>query len=316
VSDENFDTLALQVFAYQYENNSLYRQFCDLVKKVPGNVHDCLSIPFLPISFFKTHQIITGQKQQADKIFESSGTTGSVNSRHLITDIQLYNDSLLNGFRRYFGPPEDYLFLGLLPSYLERKNASLVHMADVLMQQSHHPDNGFYLNEFDQLTEVILRNLEKGQKTMLIGVTFALLDFAEHFNGDFSGLTVIETGGMKGRRKEITRPELHETLKKAWHLDAIHSEYGMTELLSQGYSGDDGIYAPANTMRVLIRDINDPLTVTTAGTGAVNIIDLANINSCSFLATEDIGRVYENGTFEILGRLDFSALRGCSLMTV
>ena len=316
VNASNFENIALQVFLIQYEGNPLYREYCKALRIDPGNV-DCLArIPFLPVSFFKTHQIITGTKQAAELIFESSGTTGETPSKHYVTDAAIYERSLVQGFEQFYGPVDQYAILALLPSYLERKNASLVHMARVLMEKSGLAANGFYINEWDRLANTLTALEQSGQKTLLLGVTFALLDFADSHPMSLRNTIVMETGGMKGRREELTRAAVHELLKKQWQLNQVHSEYGMTELLSQAYAPADGIFSCSNTMRVLIRDINDPLEISDSGNGCLNIIDLANINSCAFIATEDIGNLHANGSFEVLGRMDHSALRGCSLMVV
>lgn len=312
----NFDNIALEVFAYQYQHNNIYREFTNALKIDPAKVCSVDQVPFLPISFFKTHKIVTGTAAEPAFIFESSGTTGELPSRHYVADATVYRESLLRGFREFYGDPGDYAILALLPSYLERQNASLVHMAKVLMEESGHPYCGFYLNEWNQLKEVLARLEANGQKTLLIGVTFALLDFTEVHSMTLKHTIVMETGGMKGRREEWTRAQVHDYLKNRLGLNEVHSEYGMTELLSQAYSKGGGIFRPASTMKVLIRDINDPLEVSYTGAGCLNIIDLANVNSCSFIATEDIGSMHSDGGFEVLGRLDHAALRGCSLMVV
>lgn len=316
INADSFRNIALSVFRHQYLNNELYRDFTNALNVSPDDVNTLKDIPFLPISFFKTHHIATGDWQQPELVFESSGTTGDIPGRHFVYDAGIYRQSLLDGFKSFYGAPQQYVIIALLPSYLERRNASLVHMANVLMQESGHPDCGFYLNEWDKLKEVLLANEVSGQKVLLLGVTFALLDFAEMHPMQFRHIIVMETGGMKGRREEWTRYQVHSFLKKQWGLTQVHSEYGMTELLSQAYAEADGIFRPANTMRVLVRDINDPLEVSETGTGCLNIIDLANIHSCSFIATDDIGKLATDGAFEVLGRLDHAALRGCSLMVI
>ncbi len=313
---DNFTAIALDVFRYQYENNKLYHDYCDLLHANLTNVKSILQIPFLPVSFFKAHKVITGNTHSAELIFESSGTTGEQASKHYVTNAAIYRASLLQGFELFYGDPAEYVILALLPSYLERQNASLVYMAKTLMEQSRHPESGFYINEWEKLSEVLSRLEKEKQKVLLLGVTFALLDFADAFPMQLSSTIVMETGGMKGRREELTRAEVHAILKKQWQLHEIHSEYGMTELLSQAYATSGGIFKCTNTMRLLVRDINDPLDVSEHGTGCLNIIDLANINSCAFIATEDIGTIFPNGSFEVLGRMDHSALRGCSLMAV
>ncbi|WP_276133910.1 acyl transferase [Polluticoccus soli] len=311
----NFDDIALQVFAHQYEHNEIYHAFTKALGVDPSGVKNIEQIPFLPISFFKTHRVVSDTAEPAF-VFESSGTTGETPSRHFVTDAVVYRESLLRGFKQFYGDPKDYVILALLPSYLERKNASLVHMAKVLMEESGHPDCGFYLDEWDKLASVLARLEAGGQKTLLLGVTFALLDFAEAHPMQLQHTVVMETGGMKGRREEWTRRQVHEFLMDKWQLANVHSEYGMTELLSQAYSLGGGMFNASDTMKVLIRDINDPLEVKKTGSGCLNIIDLANINSCSFIAAEDIGNMHADGRFEVLGRLDHAALRGCSLMVV
>lgn len=309
------EAFTLGLFRYQYEGNGLYRSFADAVKRVPGNVTQVTDIPFLPVSFFKSHAVITGASD-AEVVFESSGTTTTRNSRHFVSDASIYRESFLNGFRYFYGDPSGYVFLCLLPSYLERGNSSLVYMADELIRQSGHAQSGFYLNEWEQLAAVLRRLKEQDRKVILLGVTFALLDFAEQYPMDLGGIIVMETGGMKGRREEWTRMQVHDYLKKQWQLSAIHSEYGMTELLSQAYSYGDGRYRAAPGMKVLVRDENDPFDLRRSGNGCLNVIDFANVHSCAFIATDDIARLSPDGSFEVMGRLDHSALRGCSLMVV
>ncbi len=325
-STADFDALAIRVFQYQYKYNPVYQLFCHALKTDPSDVSQITQIPFLPVSFFKSHSILTtdnGSEHNAspdnDKIalvFESSGTTGETPSRHYIADADIYEKSLLRAYNQFYGASQQYAILALLPSYLERKNASLVHMAKTLIEHSGHPDNGFYINEWEQLHQTLTRLEKAGQKTLLLGVTFALLDFADAYPMELKHTIVMETGGMKGRREELTRSEVHDILKRQFHLDHIHSEYGMTELLSQAYAKADGVFRSTNTMKVLVRDINDPLDVNDTGSGCINIIDLANIHSCSFIATDDVGNISPDGTFEVFGRMDHSALRGCSLMAV
>jgi len=314
----NFGTLALSVFRYQYEHNIIYRQYCEAIKVDIDNVDEIKKIPFLPISFFKTHTVICtpNRAEDAKIVFESSGTTGERNSKHYVADAAVYEKSLLHGFSQFYGSPTQYAILALLPSYLERKNASLVYMAKELMKVSGNSCNGFYINEWDMLHERLLALEMEGVKTLLIGVTFALLDFSEAYPMTLNNTIVMETGGMKGRKREMIRQEVHEILMKQWHLDTVHSEYGMTELLSQAYAVRAGIYEPSSTMKVMVRDINDPLDVNEHGNGLLNIIDLANVYSCSFIATDDIASVATDGTFEVLGRADHTSLRGCSLMAV
>lgn len=315
VTPANFEAYALEVFRCQQEHCTIYREFIQAAGRDIRTINTIRDIPFLPISFFKTHQVVSGNfSPQA--VFESSGTTTTQNSKHLVRDTALYRQSFLAGFRQFYGSPRDYVFLCLLPSYIERGNSSLVYMADELIRQSGKPQSGFYLNEWPQLAAILLEMRAKQQKTILLGVTFALLDFAEQYPMDLSGVTVMETGGMKGRREEWTRDQVHRFLKEKWNLQAIHSEYGMTELLSQAYSKGEGVYRPGASMQLLVRDENDPFDLKVSGSGCLNVIDLANIHSCSFIATDDIARIGGDGSFEVMGRLDNSALRGCSLMVV
>lgn len=316
ISKESFEDTALALFHYQYQNNELYKAFTDALNIKPENVKTLQQIPFLPIPFFKTHTVLSGSFNHIPLRFESSGTTGEVTSKHYVADEKIYRTSLLSGFEQFYGSVKDYTFLALLPSYLERQNASLVHMAKTLMEQSNQPQNGFYLNEFDTLAQTLQTLVAEGKKVLLLGVTFALLDFAEQYPMHLQHTIVMETGGMKGRREEMTREQVHSFLKERWHVEHIHSEYGMTELLSQAYALQNGIFNPSATMQVLVRDINDPLDVNTTGTGCLNIIDLANIHSCCFIATEDIGTVYADDSFMVKGRVDNSALRGCNLMVL
>ena len=316
INAQSFDDIALAAFQYQYHNNTLYRSFTDALHIAPASVSNIQQIPFLPVSFFKTYQVKSGDWQAHRMIFESSGTTGDIPSRHLIYDEHIYRESLLMGFEQFYGPVEQYAIIALLPSYLERGNSSLVHMARVLMEKSAHPANGFYLNEYDKLRQVLQKLETQQQPTLLLGVTFALLDFAEQHPMHLQHTMVMETGGMKGRREEWTRTQVHDFLKQQWRLSQVHSEYGMTELLSQAYARAEGIFSPATTMQVLVRDINDPLDVSHTGTGCLNIIDLANIHSCCFIATDDIGTLAPDSTFQVLGRIDHAALRGCNLMVI
>jgi len=315
VTAQDFDTYALALFRYQYEHCAVYRAFTDAIGRDPAGIATCAAIPFLPISFFKTHTVVSGSFVP-ETIFESSGTTATQNSRHLVKDAGLYRQSFLKGFEQYYGAPENYVFLCLLPSYLERGNSSLVYMADELIRRSGRFESGFYLNEWEQLAGLLQSLKQRGTPVILLGVTFALLDFAEHYPMDLSGVIVMETGGMKGRREEWTRDQVHQYLCGQWQLQQIHSEYGMTELLSQAYSKGGGVYQAASTMQVKVRDENDPFDIRTTGAGCLNVIDLANVHSCAFIATDDIAKIVADGSFEVLGRLDHSALRGCSLMVV
>lgn len=303
----------LELFAFQYANNPLYRQYTDALGVDPGHITAPAAIPFLPIGFFKTQAVRTTDFTP-EAVFTSSGTTGMVTSRHEIKDLALYRASFRAGFQRFYGDITDWCVIGLLPSYLERANSSLVVMADELIRESGHPDSGFYLYDHASLYAVLQRLEAQGQKTLLIGVTFALLDFAEQYTLSLRHTVVMETGGMKGRRRELTRPELHAYLGQRLGVNAIHAEYGMTELLSQAYSAGGGIFTCPSWMQVLVRMEDDPLDVRTEGEGILNIIDLANRWSCAFLATDDVGRVYPDGRFEVSGRVDNSDMRGCSLL--
>lgn len=312
---KDFEELAFEIFRFQFENNSVYRSYCDLLYKNPSDIKQLKDIPFLPIQFFKSHSILSSNKPVI-KTFSSSGTTGNI-SKHLITDLELYKHSFSEGFRNTYGKIEDYTILALLPSYLEREGSSLIYMVEELIQQSKNEVSGFYLYDTDKLVRTLIDLEQKQQKTILIGVSFALLDLIEDYKLNLKHTIIMETGGMKGRRKELVRDELHKLLKKGFGVDAIHSEYGMTELLSQAYSKGDGIFHCPKWMRVLTRDPEDPLTINTFNkSGGLNIIDLANINSCSFIATQDLGKVYNNGTFEVIGRFDNSDIRGCNLMVL
>ncbi|MBS1746226.1 MAG: acyl transferase [Bacteroidetes bacterium] len=310
-----FTNLAVEIFLNQYSNNAVYKDWCDLVKKNPGDIEQASQIPFLPISFFKSHTIITGNREY-DLIFESSGTTQTSKSRHYVKDVQLYVQSFIKGFEMFYGDIKKWCIIGLLPSYLQQKNSSLIKMVNELIRISSHESSGFYLDEYEKLTGVLNKLEQQHQKTLLIGVTYALLDFAECYPIQLSSTIVMETGGMKGRRKEITRQEVHEILQTQFGLKQVHSEYGMTELLSQAYSKDGGKFFCPPWMKVMVRDEDDPLLVKQKGKGALNVIDLANINSCSFIATDDVGEVFEDGSFSVSGRLDGSDIRGCSLMVV
>lgn len=311
----SFGQEALDIFNYQLNNNAVYRDFVQALGIRTQDVREVKDIPFLPVRFFKTHPVVTGDFSP-EAVFESSGTTGMVSSRHMVRDVKLYEESFSRGFSVFYGDITDYCVIGLLPSYLERGHSSLVYMVDRLISQSGNPESGFYLDEYAKLASVLQSLEERGQPVLLIGVSFALLDFAELYPMTLKHTIIMETGGMKGRRKELIRQELHAILKSAFNQSSIHSEYGMTELLSQAYSKGDGVYRCPPWMKVLLRDDEDPLHVMYTGTGVVNVIDLANIHSCSFIATDDAGKVYSDGSFEILGRTDGSDMRGCSLLVV
>ncbi len=315
-SEIEFNTLALEVFKFQFENNPVYRSFCDLLYKHPSDVKQIEDIPFLPIQFFKSHHVLSS-KAPIEDTFSSSGTTGSITSKHYVTDLSIYEKSFRQGFQNFYGSIKDYTILALLPNYLERKGSSLVYMVNDMIKHSQQPESGFYLDNITELKETLIALDSEGKKIMLIGVSFALLDLVELHQFNLKNTIVMETGGMKGRRKELVREELHAVLKSGFGVPKIHSEYGMTELLSQAYSLGDGFFSSPNWMRILTRDPEDALTIqNTKKTGGINVIDLANINSCSFIATQDLGRVHDNSTFEIIGRFDSSDIRGCNLMVL
>ena len=356
----DFEDLSLEIFHFQYRHNPIYKAFVDMLKVAPGKVTRLFQIPFLPIQFFKTHAVKTTEFDP-QFIFESSGTGQAMNSHHFVKDIEFYRKSFSQGFELFYGAANGWCVIALLPSYLERKNSSLVFMVDELIRQSRHEQSGFYLYEHEKIYETLKELEANNQKTIFIGVSFALLDFAETYALPLKNTTVMETGGMKGRREEIVRAELHDILKNKFGVDVVHAEYGMTELLSQAYSRGEGVFRTPPWMKVLIRDEEDPLTVesgvqssesgvrssesgvrssesgvqtsesgvqssesqmkspltthhSSGKSGAINIIDLANVYSCSFIATEDAGKLHEDGSFEVLGRMDNSDIRGCSLM--
>lgn len=311
-SEGEFENLAIEVFNYQYSANAVYRKYCQNIHR--SKVSSIDEIPFLPISFFKTHRLSC--KKSEEIIFTSSGTTNNRASQHFVYDLEFYHQSFNKVFEYFYGSPEDYCILALLPSYLERSGSSLIYMANKLIEQSNNENSGFFLNEYEKLNSILKQNLQKKQKTLLIGVSFALLDFVEEFQLEANNeLIVMETGGMKGRKKEMVREELHRHLSRGFACDHIHSEYGMTELLSQAYSKKNGIFHCPPWMKVMGRQQDDPFSVSEFGeTAGLNIIDLANIHSCSFIAAEDLGKIYEDGSFEVLGRFDNSEVRGCNLM--
>ena len=315
-TEAEFNALALQVFGFQFENNPVYRSFCDLLYKNPSDIKTIEEIPFLPIQFFKSHHVISSSKN-IKKTFTSSGTTGSITSKHHITDLSIYEESFKKGFHSFYGDIKEYVVLALLPSYLEREGSSLIYMVDSLIKASNHKYSGFYLNNLHEISTTLKRLDDQGKKVLLIGVSFALLDLVEAYSFNLNNTIVMETGGMKGRRKGLIREELHNLLKSGFGVNTIHSEYGMTELLSQAYSKGHGVFNCPNWMRILTRETEDALTLTAPGkTGGVNVIDLANINSCSFIATQDLGRVNKDKSFEIIGRFDTSDIRGCNLMVL
>lgn len=313
-NQKQFDKIALKVFRFQYENNLVYREFCDFLKTDVQKVKSIQQIPFLPIQFFKSHAVVS-TTNPIQTTFTSSGTTGMITSKHLVTDVSIYEESYRKGFSQFYGNIEDYVVLALLPSYLEREGSSLIHMVADLIQASNQPESGFYLHNYDELITKLIQLEQAGQNVILIGVTYALLDLIEKKSFQLENTIIMETGGMKGKRKEMIREELHQQLCKGFGVNAIHSEYGMTELLSQAYSLGEGIFECSSWMHILIRDTEDALTYVKEGkTGGINVIDLANFNSCSFIATQDLGKKYPNGSFEVLGRFDHSDIRGCNLM--
>jgi phenylacetate-coenzyme A ligase PaaK-like adenylate-forming protein len=310
-----FSKYALEIFRLQYEENKIYGEFVRSLRIDPASIKSASQIPFLPVGFFKNHRVITGNLPYVI-VFESSGTTGSESGKHYVVDTGIYEKSFLNAFRLFYGDPAGWMIVALLPSYTGRKNSSLVYMMENLIKRSSNSESGFYKDDAGAMIQGIKRARLQKQKVLLIGVSFALLDLAEKYTPDFHDIIIMETGGMKGRRKEITRMELHSVLKKAFNANAIHSEYGMTELLSQAYSKGDGIYHCPPWMKIFIRDPQDPLTIIDepGTTGGINIIDLANIHSCSFISTGDLGKLHEDGSFEVLGRIDNSDIRGCNLL--
>lgn len=319
-SETDFLKTALKVFQFQYKHNVVYRRFCDYLKVDITHISTLKDIPFLPIQFFKSEAVITSKElkeHSAYNLFTSSGTTGTKASKHYVSDISIYEESFNKAFQQFYGPASDYVILALLPSYLEREGSSLIYMTNALIEQSNHADSGFYLHNVSELATKLRVLDAQGQKILLIGVSFALLDLVESETFQLQNTTIMETGGMKGRRREMIREELHEHLKKGFGVTNIHSEYGMTELLSQAYSQGDGVFKCPPFMKLLIRDPEDALSYLPQGkTGGINVIDLANMNSCSFIATQDLGKQLSATSFEILGRFDHSDIRGCNLMAL
>lgn len=316
-SEEEFELLAIEVFQYQSHHNPVYKKYCELIKCKPDSVKSVSKIPFLPIEFFKTHEIKIENQESGIKTrtFSSSGTTGQEVSKHFVADISIYEKSFRCGFQKFYGSVKEYCVLALLPSYLEREGSSLVYMMDELIKDSGYPESGFYLHNHQQLFDLLTELQNKKQKTILVGVTYALLDFVEQHQLSFPELIVMETGGMKGKREEMIRADVHEHLKKGFGVSHIHSEYGMTELLSQAYSKGDGIFYSPPWMKISIHQQHDLFSEAVEGqTGVISVIDLANIYSCSFITTQDVGRKHADGSFEVLGRTDFSDVRGCNLM--
>lgn len=322
-SQKQFEKIALKVFRFQYENNLVYQEFCDFLKVDKQSVKTLQQIPFLPIQFFKNHNVVSNTNE-IQETFTSSGTTGMFTSKHLVTDVSLYEQSYRNAFSEFYGNIEDYAILALLPSYLERSGSSLIYMVKDMIELSNNEHSGFYLHNYDDLITKLVELDNAGQNILLIGVTYALLDLVEKQKFQLKNTIIMETGGMKGKRKELIREELHEILCDGFGVSSINSEYGMTELLSQAYSLGNGIFECPAWMQILIRDTEDAMTYLSNGkTGGINVIDLANINSCSFIATQDLGKKYPNqpacrqaGSFEVLGRFDNSDIRGCNLMVI
>ena len=315
-SEKQFTKIAIETFKHQFKNNKVYRSFCDLINVHPSDINNVEEIPFLPIQFFKNKTVVS-TLEEVQEVFTSSGTTGSVTSKHFVTDIDIYKKSYLKGFAHFYGDIEEYVVLALLPNYLERKGSSLVFMVNDLIRRSKNKESGFFLDDLEELARKLVELDKKGQKTLLVGVSFALLDLIEMQQFQLNNTIIMETGGMKGRRKELVREELHDVLQNGFGVTEIHSEYGMTELLSQGYSKGNGVFETPPWIKILTRDTEDALTINVVGkNGGINVIDLANYNSCSFIATQDLGKVYKNGSFEIIGRFDNSDIRGCNLMVL
>ena len=315
-NQKQFEKIALKTFRYQYENNLVYQDFCNHLKTEVHKVKTLQHIPFLPIQFFKSRNVLSNTNP-IEATFTSSGTTGVITSKHLVTNLVLYEKSYTNAFSQFYGNIEDFAVLALLPSYLEREGSSLIYMVNDLIKRTNNPDSGFYLHNYSDLIDKLTTLDDKEQNVLLVGVTFALLDVLENHQFSLKNTIVMETGGMKGKRKEMIREELHKKLCQGFGVSDIHSEYGMTELLSQAYSLGKGIFELPNWMQILVRDTEDALTYVDNGkTGGINVIDLANINSCSFIATQDLGKKYDNNSFEVLGRFDNSDIRGCNLMVL
>ncbi len=313
-TEEDFNQHCLDTYQFQSQHCKVYRDYIKLLGKNKTSIRHFSDIPFMPIEFFKTQQVIA-DGMNAEVTFSSSGTTGMVTSKHLVADVDVYKQTFRRIFADFYGPLSDIAVLALLPSYLERNGSSLIYMVDDLMKQSKQPESNYFLYNHQELYDTLILLKNKGTKTILFGVTYALLDFIENYAFEFPELIIMETGGMKGKRKEMVKQEIHQLLEKAFAVNGIHSEYGMTELLSQGYSAGKGIFRLPKWMKILIRDTNDPLSlIPPHKTGGINVIDLANRYSCSFIATQDLGKVYQDGSFEILGRFDQSDIRGCNLL--
>jgi len=313
-TEYDFNQQCLETYQFQSQHCKIYRDYIRILGKDKALIEHYTEIPFLPIEFFKTQQVIT-EGMEAEMVFSSSGTTGMLTSKHFVADLNIYEHTFRRIFEDFYGPLSNIAVLALLPSYLERSGSSLIYMVDDLMKQSDQPESNYFLYNHQELYETLVRLKNKGTKTILFGVTYALLDFIEHYAFDFPELIIMETGGMKGKRKEMVKQEIHQLLEKAFGVVGIHSEYGMTELLSQGYSSGQGIFQLPKWMKILLRDTNDPLSLIPSNkSGGINVIDLANRYSCSFIATQDLGKVHADGSFEILGRFDQSDIRGCNLL--
>lgn len=315
-SNDEFEKMALGLFQFQAKNNLVYKEFLGHLKIDVQSVKNISEIPFLPIQFFKSQKVVSSEKT-IQRTFLSSGTTGNEQSKHFVADLSVYEESFTKGFGHFYGSVENYAVLALLPSYLEREGSSLIYMANDFIKNSKNEKSGFYLNNLEELAKNLVDLDKNNEKVLLIGVSFALLDLVEKHKFNLNNTIVMETGGMKGRRKELIREELHQILREGFGVENIHSEYGMTELLSQAYSKGNGIFECPPWMKILTRDTEDALTVLPEGkSGGINVIDFANINSCSFIATQDLGKTYSNGTFEVIGRFDNSDIRGCNLMVM
>ncbi len=315
-SANDFEKKALQIFQYQAKNNKVYKRFLQYLKINPEEITQIKKIPFLPIQFFKDYQVVS-TNPPFEAVFKSSGTTGMMRSKHFVKDLKLYEQSFLKGFEYFYGYVKNYTILALLPSYIEQGNSSLVYMIDYLIKKTGKDNSGFYLNNISDLAKILENLNQKGEQVLLIGVSYALLDLVDQYQFSLKNTIIMETGGMKGRRKEMLREELHQHLMKGFGVSEIHSEYGMTELLSQSYSIGQGVFQSPPWQKVLIRDTEDPFMYLPHGkTGGINVIDLANMNSCSFIATQDLGKLHLDGKFEILGRFDDSDIRGCNLLVI
>lgn len=313
-NSRDFNALSLKIFHFQYENTEVFRNFVDYLNVDVEEIKHYSEIPFLPIELFKKHKIVV-DGLPAEEIFSSSGTTGQQNSRHFVAKTDLYNTSFTKGFELVFGKVDNYVIISLLPSYLEQGSSSLVYMAGKLMELTGQAESGFYLHDYKRLSLLLEKLRQEHKKVMLLGVTYALLDLAEQYPVNFHDMVLVETGGMKGRRQEMIREDLHKKLKKSFGVEKIFSEYGMTELLSQAWSIGDGVFETPPWMKILIRDVNDPFSLIPENrSGGINVIDLANLYSCSFIATSDLGKQFSNGNFSVLGRFDHSDVRGCNLM--